>query len=90
MQVVVFKCFVKVVLSDATLVSFKFYSATEFLAVPSTILQVIMQSLGHNPTDEEIAKMIEEVDVDGKPHTLVCSCTRVFHAPWLFRVGLYT
>jgi Ca2+-binding EF-hand superfamily protein len=29
-------------------------------------LEVVMKSLGQNPTDEELQKMIREVDADGK------------------------
>ena len=29
------------------------------------MIQVIMQSLGYNPTDVELGQMIEEVDIDG-------------------------
>ena len=59
-------------------------------------LGTVMRSLGQNPSDEELAAMIAEVDEDGSGNiefeefcTLMC-VPRLSHAPWSFLFSLRT
>ena len=49
--------------------------------------QVIMQSLGHEATEEEITQMISEVDIDGKGNTLATS-VKVADSEWTIAFSL--